>query len=84
MYKQTTKPMFLVPKRWRYLLLRNIYIFDRNFEDEAAKSSDSYLTPLMYNRERGDKKERTEKRLGRMRNEECCVCMVELKNNPVD
>ena len=84
MYKQITKPMVLIPKRWRYLLMGNVYVFDRNFEDEAAKSSDSYLTPLMYNHERGDKTERTEKRLVRMKDQECCICLLELKTNPVE
>lgn len=51
--------MILIPKKLRRMLMRNVYVFDRNFEDEAALSNDSYLTPLLDNNLRKNKRERT-------------------------
>jgi len=82
-YKQTTQPMILIPRKWRYLLMGNVYVFDRDFEEEAAKSNDSYLTPLLNNQQRKSKGERTCTRLARMKDQECCICLLELKINPV-
>ena len=75
----------------------NYYEYDREFDDDAALSSSSFLTPLLNNQPRSRiplnlddevsikaRVDDTYKRLIRMRANECSICMVPLENNPSD
>ena len=77
----------MLPRSLRLKLRGDIYIYERQFEDEAARSSNSYLTdegcyvpPPEASREEilDFKVSKVFKRLIKMQNEECSICMIPL------
>jgi len=50
---QQRKPRFCLPRSWKIALIgKDYHEYEFDFEAEAARSSDSYLTPLLTNRPR--------------------------------
>ena len=77
----------------RVRFIPNAYRYERNFEDDAALSNDSYLSETaLASRKRhateaedlDAKVDRTFKRLSRMREEECTICLKALGDSPED
>ena len=80
-----------MPRVVRERITQNLHRYERNFEDEANLSRDSYLSAdaiasrRRYDNEADDidaKVDRTFKRLKRMREEECTICLKPLGECP--
>lgn len=57
-----------------------IYAYDTNFENDAALSSDSHLTPLISDHRTKD--ERTQSRMKKIKAYECTVCLESMETSP--
>ena len=75
----------MLPESVRISMMSDYYKYERDFEEEAALSSYSYLSNPPASRLLPDgqhdlegKKERTTKRLIRMKEEECITCLEPL------
>lgn len=90
---QQKYPRFIMPRAVRQRFVQNAYKYERNFEDEAALSNNSYLSEAaLQSRKKYDteaqeidaKVDRTFKRLRRMRDEECTICLKPMGDSPED
>ena len=59
----------------------DFYVWNVSFEREAARSTDSYLTPLLEGETRSKQKCVVSK-LHHLKNLECTICLTLLDSNP--
>ena len=87
LYKQKTRPRFLIPKVLKEKILcdEDFHRYERSFEDEANRSSNSYISNdslIDQLRERPSnsqlKRQRSTIRLQKIRAQECVICMQPL------
>lgn len=100
---QQTRPRFLIPRKYREALMARrlgaVHQYEQDFEEEACRSSSSYLSNSSFQQEMQSygpdarlnpdfeqelRRRRSQSRLKRMQAEECTICMVPMSLNRDD
>ena len=81
-----TRPRFILPQFMVRRLQANFYKYEVNFEDAANESTGTYNSNTSFlidvNDNETKKRLKKSKRKDRLMNEECLICLNEMKKKP--